>query len=138
MMKQIVIGAAMLLSLTVAGAPAMADGEKELGPDAVLLTGDDLAAALTNVKAEGWAFDGSDWFYFTEHYMPDGSIVGVGGPAEGSSKWQWSANWRTEAEQACFDYPDLGSGACRAIYLENGVYKNVDGGDVRAHWQPMQ
>ncbi|MEX0809628.1 MAG: hypothetical protein WD044_12955 [Dongiaceae bacterium] len=94
MRKQVMFGAAMLLAMAAAGAPALADGEKELGPDAILLTGDDLATALTDVKVQGWAFDGSDWFYFTEHYMADGNIVGVGGPVEGSSKWQWSGNWR--------------------------------------------
>jgi hypothetical protein len=124
-------------TVSLLGLPASADGERELGPDAVLLTGDDLAAALTGVKAEGWSFDGNTWFYFTEHYMPDGSIVGSGGPDEGSDAWEWSGNWRAEAERACFEYPDLGSGACRQIYVEDGVYKNVADGTVRAHWMPM-
>jgi hypothetical protein len=138
MHKPVLFAAAILVAAFVSADFARAEGERELGSDAVLLTGAELAAALTGVKAEGWSYDGNNWFYFIEHYMPDGSIVGSGGPDEGSDKWQWTGNWRAEAEQACFEYPDLGSGACRQIYVENGVYKNVDEGEVRAHWQPME
>ena len=117
---------------------ARADGERALGPDAVLLTGNDLAVALTGVTAEGWSFDGEGWFYFTEYYAPDGSIVGSGGPDEGSDAWDWEGHWRTESEQACYEYPALDKEACRQIYVENGVYKNVTDGEVRAYWQPTE
>jgi hypothetical protein len=134
-----ILATVVLAAAVATGAgEAAANGERELGPDAILLTGDDLAAALNDVKAEGWSFDGTTWFYFVEHYKPDGSIVGSGGPDEGSDAWQWTGTWRAEAEQACFEYPELGSGACRQIYIENEVYKNVADGEVRAHWQPMK
>jgi hypothetical protein len=123
--------------VSLLGLPASADGERELGSDAVLLTGNDLAVALTGVTAEGWSFDGENWFYFQEYYAPDGSIVGNGGPDEGSDAWNWEGSWRAEAEQACYVYPALDKEACRQIYVENGVYKNVTDGNVRAYWQPM-
>lgn len=120
------------------GLPASAEGERELGPDAVLLTGNDLAVALTGVTAEGWSFDGENWFYFSEYYAPDGSIVGSGGPDEGSDAWSWEGHWRAESEQACYEYPALDKEACRQIYVENGVYKNVTDGEVRAYWEPIE
>lgn len=125
-------------AVSLFGVPASADGERELGSDAVLLTGNDLVFALTSVTAEGWSFDGENWFYFTEYYAPDGSIVGGGGPDEGSDAWSWEGSWRAEADQACFEYAALDKQACRQIYVEDGVYKNVADGEVKAYWEPIQ
>ena len=138
-MIRLFLVAVTLAAALIATAPAaLAEGERELGPDAVLLTGDDLAVAVTGVTAEGWSFDGETWFYFSEYYAPDGSIVGSGGPDEGSDAWAWEGHWRAESEQACYEYPALDKEACRQIYVENGVYKNVTDGEVRAYWQPTE
>lgn len=138
MMRPFALVAALTLFVFATAPAALAEGERALGSDAVLLTGNDLAVALTGVTAEGWSFDGENWFYFTEYYAPDGSIVGSGGPDEGSDAWDWEGHWRAESEQACYEYPALDKTACRQIYVENGVYKNVAGGEVKAYWQPTE